>query len=1530
METALGGANWLLGKVISKLSDDLVAGYVASSELGLNFDNIKTQLNYTLGLLHAAQGRDISYNPGLQGLLEELSKKADEAEDALDELHYFMIQDELDGTKEATPDLGDGLGAQAVHARHAARNTAGNWLSCFSCCRSQDDLLASDNTHYTSKGKSGNGIDGGQCDKLPFDRVAVSKNIKQLIKDLHSKCSPISDLLKIDTSSSRQPSFPVSARRPQTSAQITQVKLFGRDDIFEKTMNQLLNATHNDEILSVLPIVGPGGIGKTTFTQHLYNDKRTKEHFDIMVWICVSTNFDVPKLTKEIHGCLLATENDVNKVANETSNLDQLQNSITERLKSKKFIIVLDDIWECSSSAKWENLLVPFKKGDTTGNIVLVTTRFPKIVDMVTKATDPINLRGLDPDGFWQFFQVCIFGEIQDDHDKEDLIHIGRQIANKLKCSPLAAKTVGQLLSKKPSPEHWLEILENKEWLDQKHDDDIIPALKISYDYLPFHLKRCFSYCALFPEDYKFDSSEIIRFWVSVGIIDSSGQDTKTQDIGSKYLDDLLDSGFLMKGDDGNYVMHDLLHDLALVVSSKECAYISCSSFRACDIASSIRHISIFMQNNYIDNFGEEMDKLKRRIDIRNLRSLMIFGEYNRASLVNILKDTFKEIKGLRVLFMSMNYINSLPHNFSKLVHLRYLKLKSSYYSEVCLPRAVARFYHLKFLDLQDWNNYCDLPRDISCLVNLRHFIISNEEFHSNVAAVGKMKLLQELKRFHVKKESQGFELQELGQLKELGGDLCICGLENVRTRGEVNEARLMAKRNLIKLALVWSGNEPSAGDDILDGLEPQKNLKALSIVNHGGGIYPSWFCSLKNLEALSLEGVSWSTFPPFGQLHHLRKLMLKNIVGISQFGPDLIGGITGKSFSQLKEIVFENMPELVEWVGGGMTHLFSRLEIIRCTNCPKLASLPFSECSGSSTQDNTIWFPNLSNLDIYQCQKLCLPALPHTPMLSYFRTDCMRYFGGDLTIEMPAELAFNNLGEVERLRIKDASFISFTHLQKLHPLRKIKVDRCEMFMGLLDDDIVLQSVQSLSLSKFPITSKSLPNLFKCFPALSYLDVCASSNEDHEEEVVLQFPPSSPLRDVRLLGYKNLVLPLEDEGGFQGLSSLESVWIANCGKLLSRLSIGEAASSINPFPRSVKTLTLWDEPGTLSMALLSNLTSLTTLHLADCKNIKVDGFDPLITSNLKDLCVYNSREDETEPYSYSIAADLLAEVARTKSMPAGSFQLVELRVDSISAVLVDPICTRLSATLRELRFYNDWRVESFTEEQDQALQLLTSLRSLCFNSCRALQSLPQRLPSLSLEGLFIYQSPGIRSLPKEGLPDSLQRLNIIGCCAELYDECQKLRGTRPDIDSNCCDEVDDEGMLVIMRNKAGWPKIDKHHRSLDYGSDLFSAAITALLSFHTQFTHSTLHCVTVHQSKANAGNSKDKLQGSSQRALQSLPQGLQLLSSLEILYINGSPRIRSLPKEGLPDSLQRMHIFGCCAELYEECQKLRGTRPDIE
>jgi hypothetical protein len=237
METAVGAASWLVGKVLNKLSDELVAAYMASSELGLNTDKIKADLMYTHALLHAAQGRDD--NPGLKWLLEQLSQKADEAEDALDELHYFIIQDKLDGTQHAMADLGGDVQEKVQHGRNAIRHTFGNWLTCFSCSTQDDDSAATAVTEIpptTIKSDVANTSE--HPDQLTFDRVAMSVKIKSVIEGIHSKCIPVSDLLKIPDHSSTTGTT-VNLKRPLVGSSMVRDKLYGRSAIFQQTIKDI-------------------------------------------------------------------------------------------------------------------------------------------------------------------------------------------------------------------------------------------------------------------------------------------------------------------------------------------------------------------------------------------------------------------------------------------------------------------------------------------------------------------------------------------------------------------------------------------------------------------------------------------------------------------------------------------------------------------------------------------------------------------------------------------------------------------------------------------------------------------------------------------------------------------------------------------------------------------------------------------------------------------------------------------------------------------------------------------------------------------------------------------------------------------------------------------------------------------------------------------------------------------------------------------------------------------------------------------
>ncbi|CAD6262200.1 unnamed protein product [Miscanthus lutarioriparius] len=115
--------------------------------------------------------------------------------------------------------------------------------------------------------------------------------------------------------------------------------------------------------------------------------------------------------------------------------------------------------------------------------------------------------------------------------------------------------------------------------------------------------------------------------------------------------------------------------------------------------------------------------------------------------------------------------------------------------------------------------------------------------------------------------------------------------------------------------------------------------------------------------------------------------------------------------------------------------------------------------------------------------------------------------------------------------------------------------------------------------------------------------------------------------------------------------------------------------------------------------------------------------------------------------------------------PSSSSKLQVLETDDIAGVLAAPICTLLSPSLTDLRFCWDEEVDRFTKEQEDALQLLTSLE-ITFWFSDKLQCLPAGLHGLpNLKRLNIYRCQAIRSLPKDGLPSSLQKLKINSCPA---------------------------------------------------------------------------------------------------------------------------------------------------------------------
>ena len=579
-----------------------------------------------------------------------------------------------------------------------------------------------------------------------------------------------------------------TVERPKTTSFVNTSEIIGRHKQRDELLSVLLDKGHQEERNPrVISLVGMSGIGKTTLAQLTYNDPEVKLYFEKQMWVCVSEHFDQCRVAKA-----MCQELDL-ELSNNIVELQTLFRKLSELIRGNKFLLVLDDVWS-EDSTMWEPFKFALENG-AQGSKILVTTCKQKVAE-VMGSSRIINLGLLSHDDCWLIFSKIAFSK---EDECKNLEELGKKLANKCKGLPLTAKSLGSLMHKKRDLVQWKKILDSNLWELERF---FFVPLSLSYYELPSAMKRCFSYCSLFPKDCLFSRDELVFQWMAQGYI-KSHTNMEMEIIGEEYFENLALRSFFQEfekdGDNGKIIgckMHDIVHDFAQSITTNECFQINCDKELNIDCKSA-RHLHLQI------SIGTR--SLEHVYQAKNLRTLFLLSSERDYISDNLLSDLLQHFRRLRTLILDCP-INKLPDSIENLIHLRCF-LMSNYVQLEELPETICNLSNLQTLCIKYCYNLKKLPQGMGKLINLRHlsFIgFSCQKCPVFPKGFEKLISLRTLSDFNIggKDDNEGCKLGELRNLNQLRGSFKMHGLGNVIDVGEVQNAQLKKKIRLRDLEL--------------------------------------------------------------------------------------------------------------------------------------------------------------------------------------------------------------------------------------------------------------------------------------------------------------------------------------------------------------------------------------------------------------------------------------------------------------------------------------------------------------------------------------------------------------------------------------------------------------------------------------------------------------------------------------------------------------------------------------------------------
>ncbi|TYH50952.1 hypothetical protein ES332_D10G240400v1 [Gossypium tomentosum] len=1310
-----------------------------------------------------------------------------------------------------------------------------------------------------------------------FNDVLFNRDIMSKIRDLTAKLKdlePQRNKLELRMTDRERPTR-LEERLQPTSLEIEN-HVYGRDKDKQTIRDLLLKS--DEERNFVIPILGMGGIGKTTLAQLVYNDASIQNHFHLKAWACVSDYFDVLRITKDIL-------QSITSVSCNDNDLNIVQEKLQKELSGKKFLIVLDDVWN-ENYHDWTILQSPFKTR-TQGSKIIVTTRNHG-VSSTMGALHTHSLQLLSDDDCLSVFAQHALGA-RDFEGHPSLKEVAEKIVRKCNGLPLAAKTLGGLLRTNVDLHAWEDVLESEIWKLSKDQSSIIPALQVSYHHFPLHLKRCFMYCAIIPKDYEFEKEEIILLWRAQGFLQEARDKQCIHDLGHKYFNDLVSRSLLQVCVNSNsrFVMHDLINDLAQSVAGEVCFKIEGSQ----QISKHARHLS------YIAERFDGIKKFEGIYEAQHLRTFLPLRFSWDNYLTNpVLTNLLPNLRCLRALSLAGYQIIMLPDFVGDLKLLRYLNFSQNSVIK-CVPKSVSTLYNLETFLLKGCWNLEKLPSEMEKLVNLCYLDITGaDKLESMASNFSMLTNLQKLSSFVLGKE-KGHKIRELMNLSNLRGELCISGLQNIAEPRDAWMARLSDKSRLENLELQWSKDFENRREEVekkvLDGLQPSMKLMELSIKFYCGEMLANWVgdSSFNCLQSLCLDDcINLLSLPSIGKLPLLKKVRIKGLRSVRTVGVELFGENTTNTFSSLEILEFEDMLNWEKWnlcEVDEEARKFPKLRELLIQNCPLLL--------GSMPE----YLPSLKKLTIRSCGKLII-SVQNFPLLS------------ELEIHGCHEVIYK--GFVDYSSIKRISFVGiskFSWAAECLRLRSIKVESfeigdCEELCSSRDNNWGLLT-QSMSPQYLRIE--------KC-PQL----VSIATEEEREELMQLKIPSS--IVNMRIENCERLE---KLSTTLYSLALLMKLELYGCSKLISI-----ARSNL---PSNLKVLIirccinlqclLLDEGEDVDS---NNACVLRELNIVRCESLKRINRS-VLPSTLKTLQIHQCPKLESISQEIQDNSSLESiEIYRCdilKGLPQGLNKLKHCKrlVIEDCSNLISLGESGLPTTLKVLEINECPKLESISQE----IQDNSSLESIEIGGCDMLKGLPQGLNKLKhCKILVIEGCSNLISLGESGLPTTnleVLRLNFCRRLQALPGNMHSLNALK-ELEIRDCPNVTsilEEGIPTYLTSlKIGGPNIwkAKLERDLHTLTCLKSLSISNGCPDVVSFPQDEIE-VTLPSSLTNLFISDFP----KPESLSS--NGFRNLTSLQRLTIGFCPNLKTLPGNNMLFSLLKLKIVEC-PMMGERCKRDKG------